>query len=265
MNDATILLDKRAGYWLITLNRPKALNSFNRAMRAELMAILTDAAKDEACRALLITGAGRGFCAGQDLADGISDPNAATPDLGALLEAEYNPMVKLMRSMDKPIVAAVNGVAAGGGANFALACDIVIAGRAAKFLQAFVHIGLLPDVGGTWFLPRLAGEARAKGLAMLGEPLPAEKAEQWGMIWRCVDDAVLLTEAEALTARLAALPTQAIAMMKRAFLASETNTLEQQLGLERVLQRDAGYSPDSREGVRAFLEKRPATFTGRKA
>lgn len=265
MTDQSILLDKRATYWLVTLHRPKALNSFNRAMRHELMAVMQQAAKDEACRAILITGAGRGFCAGQDLADGISDPNAPTPDLGALLEAEYNPLVKLMRTMPKPVVAAVNGVAAGGGANFAFACDFVVAARSAKFLQAFIHIGLIPDVGGTWFLPRLAGEARAKGLAMLGEPLPAEKAEAWGMIWKCVDDAALMGEAEALTARLAALPTQAIAMMKQAFLASETATLDQQLGLERVLQRDAGYSPDSKEGVRAFLEKRPAQFTGRKA
>ena len=234
-------------------------------MRHELMDVMQRAAADEACRAILITGAGRGFCAGQDLADGISDPNAPTPDLGALLEAEYNPLVKLMRTMPKPVVAAVNGVAAGGGANFAFACDFVVAARSAKFLQAFIHIGLIPDVGGTWFLPRLAGEARAKGMAMLGEPLPAEKAEQWGMIWKCVDDAALMGEAEALTARLAALPTQAIAMMKQAFLASETATLDQQLGLERLLQRDAGYSPDSKEGVRAFLEKRPAQFTGRKA
>ena len=167
--------------------------------------------------------------------------------------------------MPKPIVAAVNGIAAGGGANFALACDVVVAARSAKFLQAFINIGLIPDVGGTWFLPRLVGEARAKGLAMLGEPVSAEQAEQWGLIWKCVDDAALMTQAHALAARLASLPTVAIGMMKQAFLESENNTLDRQLELERVLQRDAGHSPDSIEGVRAFLEKRPARFTGRKA
>ena len=265
MIEPTILLAQHPTYWTITLNRPKALNAFDHAMRAELMAVLTRAASDDACRALLITGMGRGFCAGQDLADGILDTNGSAPDLGQLLDDDYNPIVQLMRTMPKPIVAAVNGVAAGGGANFALACDMVIAGRSAKFLQAFIHIGLVPDVGGTWFLPRLVGEARAKGLAMLGEPLPAEKAEQWGLIWRCVDDAALIGEAQALTARLAALPTQAIALMKQAFLASETNTLDQQLALERRLQRDAGTTSDSREGVRAFLEKRPARFTGGKS
>jgi len=265
MSNSTILVEKRPASWAITLNRPKALNAFNRTMRQELIGVLETAAKDDGCRALLITGAGRAFCAGQDLADGVSEPGAATPDLGALLDDEYNPMVKLMRTMQKPIVAAVNGIAAGGGANFALACDVVIAARSARFLQAFVNIGLVPDVGGTWFLPRLVGEARAKGMAMLGEQVAAETAERWGMIWKCVDDEALPREAEAVTQRLASLPTQAIGLMKTAFLASETNTLDAQLAMERVLQRDAGYSPDSREGVRAFLEKRPAVFTGRKA
>jgi 2-(1,2-epoxy-1,2-dihydrophenyl)acetyl-CoA isomerase len=265
MDETPVLVEKREGWWRLTLNRPDKLNSFNRAMRHALAAAVDAAARDEACRALLITGAGRGFNAGQDLADGVTPQNGRMPDLGQLLEEEYNPLVTRIRALPKPVIAAVNGTAAGGGANFALACDIVLAARSAKFIQAFVHIGLVPDVGGTWFLPRAVGDARARGLAMLGEPISGEQAAQWGLVWRAVDDDKLMAEAEALAARMAAMPTQAFAIMKRAFAASANNSLEQQLALERVLQRDAGNTPDCAEGISAFLEKRKPRFTGRKA
>jgi 2-(1,2-epoxy-1,2-dihydrophenyl)acetyl-CoA isomerase len=263
MSETTLLIDKRAGYTLLTLNRPDKLNSFNKQLRAELTAAIDDAGRDEDVRAVLITGAGRGFNAGQDLADGVTPQAGKMPDLGRLLENEYNPLIVKIRNLPKPVIAAVNGTAAGGGANFALACDFVLAARSAKLLQAFVHIGLVPDVGGTWFLPRLVGDARARAHAMLGEPITAETAAAWGMIWRVVDDDKLMGEAEALATKLASMPTQAIALMKKAFAASQVNSLEQQLALERVLQRDAGNTPDSMEGIQAFLEKRKPKYTGR--
>lgn len=244
---------------VLSLNRPDRINAFSTGMAAALVAALEAAAADDTCRAVLLHGEGRGFCSGQDLTE---VPQSA--DLGHLLELRYVPIIRLLRTMAKPVVCAVHGVAAGAGANLALACDIVIAGETAKFIQAFVRIGLIPDVGGTWFLPRLVGSARARALAMLGEPVEARQAEQWGMIWRAVPDESLMAEAAAVAARLASLPTQAIALMKRALEVSENHTLEQQLVAEQDAQREAGYTPDFAEGVRAFVEKRPAVFTGLK-
>ena len=256
--EPSVLMDRRDGWVRIVLNRPDRLNAFNEEMHERLAAAVDEAAGDEACRAVLLTGAGRGFCAGQDLADRVG-----AADLGATIEAFYNPLVRRLRGLKKPVVCAVNGVAAGAGANIALACDIVLAARSAKFIQAFSRIGLVPDSGGTYFLPRLIGEARARALAMLAEPLPAERAEAWGLIWKVFDDDALAGEAERLTAHLATLPTVGLALTKEAFAASATNDLDAQLDLERDLQRRAGATPDYAEGVRAFLEKRTPTFSGR--
>jgi len=263
MTDQPILVDKRAGYRVVTLNRPDRLNAFNEAMHVALKAAIAEAEADENCRALLITGSGRGFCAGQDLNDRLARPGE-TVVLGGALETHYNPLVRKLRELPFPVVAAVNGVAAGAGCNIALACDIVLAGRSASFVQSFARIGLVPDSGGTWILPRLIGDARARGLALLAEPLNAEKAESWGLIWKCVDDAALAAEAQKLCEHFAAAPTQGLALIKRALNASAGNTLDDQLDLERDLQRLAGEMPDYAEGVRAFMEKRKPNFTGRK-
>ncbi|PZA13365.1 2-(1,2-epoxy-1,2-dihydrophenyl)acetyl-CoA isomerase [Rhodopseudomonas palustris] len=256
-----ILIDDRGAWRVITLNRPDRLNSFNAAMHRALADAL-DAAREPACRAVLLTGAGRGFCAGQDLAD-VAVTDGAAPDLGVTIEEFYNPLVRRIRALDKPVVCAVNGTAAGAGANIALACDIVLAARSAKFIQSFAKIGLVPDSGGTWFLPRLIGDARAKALAMLAEPIGAETAADWGLIWRAVDDDQLRGEAEKLTAHLATQPTQGLALIKQALAAAATNTLDAQLDLERDLQRQAGRTPDYAEGVDAFIAKRAPNFTGR--
>lgn len=258
----TLLATVGDGVMRLTLNRPDRLNSFNEEMHIALRAALERAQNDRHIRAILLTGAGRAFCAGQDLGD--RDPRKATeaPDLGRTIESFYNPLVRLMRSLEKPIVCAVNGVAAGAGANIALACDIVLAAKSAKFIQAFSKIGLIPDSGGTWTLPHLLGEARAKGLALTAEPLSAETAAAWGMIWRAVEDADLMTEAEALAKRLGAGPTFGLGLTKRAIQAASANSLDQQLDLERDLQREAGRSADYAEGVAAFLDKRPAEFSG---
>jgi 2-(1,2-epoxy-1,2-dihydrophenyl)acetyl-CoA isomerase len=258
-----VLVERREGWRVLTLNRPDRLNSFNEAMHERLMAALLEAEADEGCRALLLTGAGRGFCAGQDLSNRVFEPGV-TPDLTRTIERWYNPLVRKLRSFRMPIVCAVNGVAAGAGANIALACDIVLAARSAKFIQAFAKIGLLPDSGGTWFLPRLVGSARARGLALLAEPLPAEKAEAWGLIWKAVDDESLMIEAEKLAAHLATQPTIGLALTKQALDASWGNTLDRQLDLERDLQGEAGRTPDYAEGVSAFFAKRAPSFTGRR-
>ena len=264
MDEAPILVDARAGYRIVTLNRPQRLNAFTEAMHDALNAALDEAVADESCRALLLTGAGRGFCAGQDLADRVPQPGQKR-DTGAGLDKYYNPLVRRLHALPFPTVAAINGVAAGAGLNIALHCDIVLAARSARFIQSFAKIGLVPDAGGTWVLPRLVGMARARGLALLAEPLPAEQAEQWGLIWKAVDDAALMAEAEKLCAHFAAAPTAALTLARRALDASETNTLDAQLDLERDLQREAGKSPDYGEGVRAFMEKRAPVFSGRKA
>lgn len=258
----TILVDNRGAWRILTLNRPERMNAFTAEMHRALAAALDDAPADEGCRAVLLTGAGRGFCAGQDLSE-VTVENGAAPDLGATIETFYNPLVRRIRALQKPVVCAVNGTAAGAGANIALACDLVLAARSAKFIQSFAKIGLVPDSGGTWLLPRLVGDARARGLALLGEPLAADTAADWGLIWRAVDDDRLRAEAEALTARLAAEPTQGFALTKQALAHAATNSLDAQLDLERDLQRKAGRTPDYAEGVDAFMTKRAPLFTGR--
>jgi 2-(1,2-epoxy-1,2-dihydrophenyl)acetyl-CoA isomerase len=264
VSSATILVSRERGISRLTFNRPDKLNAFTRAMHGELREALTTAGNDPECRVVVLTGAGRAFSAGQDLADsGMS--SGPTVDAGSMLEQAYNPLIKMITTLEKPVIAAVNGVAAGAAANIAFACDLVYAARSASFLQAFARIGLIPDAGGTWVLPRLVGPIRARGLAMLAEPLPAETAERWGLIWKCVDDDKLQAEVTAVAERLAIAPTYALALAKQALATSSTNTLAQQLDLERDLQRLAGASPDAREGVRAFLEKRAPKYTGRKA
>ncbi|ALG74071.1 enoyl-CoA hydratase [Azospirillum thiophilum] len=262
-SDKTILLTIADGVATVTLNRPDRLNSFTAAMHEELREAIAELRDDKAVRCLLLTGAGRGFCAGQDLSDRAVAPGAQGPDLGASIETNYNPLVRSLRSLPMPVVCAVNGVAAGAGANIALACDIVLAARSASFIQAFCKIGLIPDSGGTWTLPRLVGHARAIGLAMLGDKVSAEQAEAWGMIWKSVDDDKLMEEAGALARHLASQPTHGLALIKQALNASSANDLDTQLDLERDLQREAGRSRDYREGVAAFVEKRVPKFEGR--
>lgn len=262
MGFATILFEREDGVASLTLNRPDRLNSFNAEMHEEVATALATVESDAAIRALLITGAGRGFCAGQDL--NLQQATAGGDfDAGAAIERYYNPLVRRLKALPKPVLAAVNGPAAGAGANLALACDIVLAARSASFLQAFCRIGLVPDTGGTWFLPRLAGSARAMGMMLLGEPLSASLAAEWGLIWKVVDDAALMTEARALAGKLAQGPTVGLGLIKQALNRSLESTLDAQLDAERDLQRIAAASADFREGVAAFLEKRPARFTGR--
>ena len=263
MSYEQIRFETADGIARITLDRPDRLNSFTTQMHGDLRDALSRVATAGDARVVLLTGAGRGFCAGQDLSDRDVAPGAAPVDLGASIAENYRPLVLALRNLPVPVVCAVNGVAAGAGANVALACDIVVAAKSASFIQAFCRIGLVPDSGGTFFLPRLVGTARAMGLAMLGDKLPAEQAAAWGLIWKCVEDAELVTTTDALLTQLAQAPTRGLAAIKRALHASAGNTLEQQLDLERDTQRELGYSDDYREGVAAFLEKRPPRFTGR--
>jgi 2-(1,2-epoxy-1,2-dihydrophenyl)acetyl-CoA isomerase len=262
MSFATILFELGEGVATLTLNRPDRLNSFTTEMHEEVATALGTVESDPAIRALLLTGAGRGFCAGQDL--NLREASAGGEfDAGAAIDRYYNPLVRRLRALRKPVIAAVNGPAAGAGANLAFACDIVLAARSASFLQAFCRIGLVPDTGGTWFLPRLAGSARAMGMMLLGEPLPAVTAAEWGLIWKVVDDDKLMGEARALATKLAQGPTIGLGLIKEALNRSLASTLDAQLDSERDLQRIAAKSADFREGVAAFLEKRPARFTGR--
>jgi 2-(1,2-epoxy-1,2-dihydrophenyl)acetyl-CoA isomerase len=260
-----VLRAAQNGVLTLTLNRPQALNSFTGALHGELLAALKDAAADASVRCIVLTGAGRGFCAGQDLADPEIAPSleAEPRDIGNLIELRYKPLVEMISGFPVPVIAAVNGVAAGAGANVALGCDIVVAARSASFLQAFAKIGLVPDAGGTWLLPRLVGRARALGMAMLADKLPAEEAERMGLIWKCVDDAALPGEAQALGERLAAMPVKALVEIRRAFAASADLTLSEALSMEGEVQRRLGFSADYREGVTAFLQKRQPTFRDR--
>jgi 2-(1,2-epoxy-1,2-dihydrophenyl)acetyl-CoA isomerase len=257
-----IRLETEAGVATLTLHRPDRLNSFTVAMHEEIQAALAQIRADRSARCLVLTGAGRGFCAGQDLSDRAVAPGQSAKDLGISIEKYYIPLVQALRKMPLPVIAAVNGVAAGAGANIALVCDLVIAARSASFIQSFAKIGLVPDSGGTWLLPKLVGNARALGLALLGDKLSAEQAQSWGLIWSCVDDAELMPAAKKLAAQLAAGPTRGIARTKEAIYAAATQTFEQSLDMERNFQRELGQSRDYAEGVAAFMEKRAARFTG---
>jgi 2-(1,2-epoxy-1,2-dihydrophenyl)acetyl-CoA isomerase len=257
----SILLTKENGIATITLNRPKVFNSFDKTMRVSMIAALSDCADDPSVRCVVITGAGRAFCAGQDLAE-ISDAETS-PSFTELLDEGYNRIALIIRQLEKPVVAAVNGVAAGAGASLALACDIVVAHEHASFIQSFSKIGLIPDTGGTFTLPRLIGTARATALMFLGEKVSAKEAENLGMIYRCYDEDLYLGNVQILAQTLAQMPTRGLALTKKALNASQNNSLEQQLALETQLQGQAAQTADYTEGVNAFLEKRPATFVGK--
>ncbi|GAB3124293.1 2-(1,2-epoxy-1,2-dihydrophenyl)acetyl-CoA isomerase PaaG [Novispirillum itersonii] len=263
MTYETIQFEIADGVATLTLNRPDKLNSFTVQMHSELADAIRKINADDSVRAVLLTGAGRGFCAGQDLGDRAVNSGDQAPNLGDSLEKRYNPLVRSLRALPMPVICAVNGVAAGAGANLAFACDIVLAARSASFIQAFCKIGLVPDSGGTWTLPRLVGSARAAALMLLGDKVSAEQAADWGMIWKCVDDDALLTEAKAMAAHLATQPTKGLSLIKRALNATWTNTMDEQLDLERDLQTIAGTTGDYQEGVKAFLDKRKPAFTGK--
>ncbi|HSO45772.1 MAG TPA: 2-(1,2-epoxy-1,2-dihydrophenyl)acetyl-CoA isomerase PaaG [Rhodoferax sp.] len=262
MTYQNIRFEARDGIARLTLNRPDKLNSFTGAMNAELRAALDAVQHDKSIRVLVITGAGRGFCAGQDLADPAMAMGPMQPDIGNVVEQNYKPLILALQNLRVPTVAMVNGIAAGAGASLALACDLVIAGKSAAFLHAFSKIGLIPDTGGTWFLPQRVGMARAMGLAMLADKLPAEKAAEWGLIWQAVDDAELASTVDKLAAQLAAMPTKALVRTRAAMHAAPNHTLEQQLSYEAGFMRELGWSPDFAEGVAAFMEKRAPKFTG---
>jgi 2-(1,2-epoxy-1,2-dihydrophenyl)acetyl-CoA isomerase len=258
-----ILVSRDAGVLSLTLNRPDKLNAFNPEMHRLLREALEEARDEPGVRAVLLTGSGRGFCAGQDLSERNVGADAAPIDLSVSLGSNYNPLVRRLRALPKPVVCAVNGVAAGAGANIALACDIVLAARSASFVQSFSRLGLVPDSGGTYFLPRLVGSARAMGLALLGERLSAEEAERWGLIWKAVEDERLVEAATGIAQTLAAGPTKGYGLIKQAIQASAGNSLDAQLDLERDLQREAGLSEDYREGVAAFMQKRKPQYKGK--
>jgi len=255
----TIEFKLEAGVARLTLNRPDRLNSFTVQMHQEVADALTQLGE---ARCLVLTGAGRGFCAGQDLSDRAVAPGEAV-DLGESVELRYNPLIRTLVNLPMPVIARVNGVAAGAGASIALACDIVIAAKSAKFIQSFAAIGLIPDSGGTWVLPRLVGQARALGLALTGEPLEAERAAEWGLIWKAVDDDQLDAEVDALAHRFATGPTRGLAKIKQMLRESWGQTLDAELDRQRDAMRELGFSDDYREGVAAFMEKRKPVFTGK--
>ena len=261
-----VLMNIDAGVATLVLNRPEKLNSFNKAMHEALCAALERIESSlqgiDPVRAVVITGAGRAFCSGQDLSERQRGDQDPPPDLTASLRDNYNPLICRIAQLPVPVIAAVNGAAAGSGSNLALACDIVIAARCAYFVQSFCRVGLVPDAGGTWILPRLIGMARTKGLTFLGDKLSADQAAQWGMIWQVVADDMLIDTAMALAAQLATQPTRSFALQKRAFAASLSNSLAEQLELEAHLQGAAGETADYREGVASFFDKRPAIFRG---
>ena len=264
MTEPLVLVTDAGPVRTLTLNRPAALNSFTSQMHAELRDALDGAAQDASVRAVILTGAGRGVCAGQDLNDPGMAPGAdGKVDIGAVIEANYKPLAQRVRAMPVPVIAAVNGVAAGAGANLALGCDIAIAARSASFIQAFSKIGLIPDCGGTWLLPRLVGRSRALGLALTGDKLSAEAAERMGLIWQCVDDAALMDTCTTLAQRLAAMPSKALAATRQAFDAAAQMSMDEALSLEAQLQRDLGRQHDFAEGVTAFQQKRTPQFKDR--
>lgn len=263
MNYENILFEIDDGIAQLTLNRPDKLNSFTQAMHDEVRHAVHKVGTDKSVRVFILTGAGRGFCAGQDLSDRAVEPGARAVDLGDSVEKNYAPLVLALRGLPMPVICAVNGVAAGAGANLALACDIVLAARSASFVEVFCKLGLIPDTGGTYFLPRLIGSARAMGLAMLGEKLSAEKAEAWGLIWKAVPDEELAAETMAMARHFASAPTKGLAFTKQALYASPHNTLQQQLTLECGMMSELGRSEDYREGVAAFMEKRAPQFQGK--
>ena len=258
-----ILFDNTDGIAQLTLNRPDKLNSFTQAMHDEVRHAMARVQLDDTVRVFVLTGAGRGFCAGQDLSDRAVEPGDTKVDLGASVEKNYAPLVLALRALPMPVICAVNGVAAGAGANLALACDIVLAAKSASFVEVFCKLGLVPDTGGTYFLPRLIGTARAMGLAMLGEKLSAERAESWGLIWKCVPDADLQQETLAMARHFASAPTRGLALTKRALYESGLNTLPEQLKLEAGFMSELGASADYQEGVSAFLAKRAPQFLGK--
>jgi 2-(1,2-epoxy-1,2-dihydrophenyl)acetyl-CoA isomerase len=262
MDYKNIIIEEKNGVGYLTFNRPQALNSFNVDMHHEVAEVLNLWAKKQNVRCIVISGEGRGFCAGQDLGDRVVDPNATAPDLGYSIETYYNPLIRTLVNMPKPVICAVNGVAAGAGANIALACDLVIAAKSANFVQAFCRLGLVPDSGGTWFLPRAVGHARAMGLALLGDKLPAETAKEWGMIWDVAEDSELKSKVTELAERLAKQPTFGLSLIKKAIHQSRNHSFDEQMHLERDLQRIAGRSEDYREGVQAFMNKREPNFQG---
>jgi len=263
MNFQTITFTVDAGIASLTLNRPDKLNSFTGEMHAELRTVLDSIQNDKSVRVLVLSGAGRAFCAGQDLADpDMQMIDGKMPDIGNVVEKNYKQLVLRLQNLRVPTIAAVNGIAAGAGASVALACDLVIATKSASFLQAFSKIGLIPDTGGTWFLPQRVGMARAMGLALLAEKLPAEKAAEWGLIWECTEDADFAARIDALAKQLSIAPTKALVRTRQAMHAAPGHTLEQQLSFEGGFMRELGWSPDYAEGVAAFMEKRAPKFTG---
>ena len=262
MSYNTIQFNIADGAAKLTLNRPDRLNSFTLEMHAEVRDALDKVEADGSVRTLLLTGAGRGFCAGQDLSDRAVAPGGGAVDLGESVEKRYNPLIRTLTSLPMPVVCAVNGVAAGAGASIAFACDIVLAAKSAKFIMSFANIGLVPDSGSSWILPRLAGHARALGMALTGAPVTAEQAEDWGLIWNCIDDDRLSDEADALIARFAAAPTRGLAETKILIRGAFTRPLDEQLDLERDQMRALGFSDDYKEGVDAFMNKRKPVFKG---
>jgi 2-(1,2-epoxy-1,2-dihydrophenyl)acetyl-CoA isomerase len=262
MSFDTIQFSVEGGVARLLLNRPDSLNSFNTQMHEEVRTAMRQVSEDASIRCLLLSANGRGFCAGQDLSDRSVSADSGPPQLGESVDKNYNPLIRSIMKLPKPVICAVNGVAAGAGASLALACDIVIAARSASFIQVFCKIGLIPDSGGTWNLPRLVGLPRARGLAMLGDKLPAEQAESWGMIWRCVDDDQLMIEAGKLAAHFATQPTRGLGKIKELLVASTSNSLDDQLDLERDTMQELGQSHDYQEGVAAFLAKRAPVFRG---
>ena len=262
MDFENIRFEADNGIARLTLYRPDKLNSFTGAMHGELRAALETVQSDSQIRVLVLTGAGRAFCAGQDLGDPEMAMTPTAPDIGNVVEKYYKPLILSLQNLRVPTIAAVNGIAAGAGASVALACDLVIAAKSASFLQAFSKIGLIPDTGGTWFLPQRVGMARALGLAMLADKLPATTAEQWGLIWRAVEDSELVSAVDSLASQLATMPTKALVRTRQAMHAAPMHTLEQQLSMEGGFMRELGWSPDYAEGVAAFMEKRTPRFTG---